>query len=230
MIAIMRRTTAGSADDIEMLLPWHATGRLTPAEARRVEQALAENPGLATAFAGIQEECSETVLQNESLAGPSPTAMQKLFAAIDAEPPRKAPLGFSGRIAEFVYQLSPRVLVLGGCAAAVVLALQSVAIGTLLIQRSNSVQIAASALDQDSEGAPVLVAFKPGVQMDDIASFLEKYDASIVPTRKAGQFHLRFASKSRMKERVAGLMARLRGERIVSFALASDETADRAVR
>src|SRR5664279_306798 len=75
--------------EIEMLLPWHAAGTLNARDARRVEEALARDPELAKQYAVIQEEYAETIHLNESLGAPSVRAMQKLFAAIDAEPARK---------------------------------------------------------------------------------------------------------------------------------------------
>src|ERR1700682_2805867 len=74
--------------EIEMLLPWHAAGTLNPRDARRVDEALASDPELAKQYAVIREEYAETIGLNESLGAPSARAMQKLFAAIDAEPAR----------------------------------------------------------------------------------------------------------------------------------------------
>src|SRR5262245_17649244 len=41
---------------------------------------------LACCYALVREELAETIHRNESLGAPSPRAMEKLFAAIDAEP------------------------------------------------------------------------------------------------------------------------------------------------
>src|SRR5437899_4025085 len=65
-------------DDIEGLLPWHATGTLNTRDARRVDEALQRDPGLARQYAVIQEEIGETIHVNESLGAPSSGAMQKL--------------------------------------------------------------------------------------------------------------------------------------------------------
>src|SRR6478736_7634678 len=81
--------------EIEMLLPWHAAGTLNARDARRVEEALARDPGLARQYAVIREEYAETISLNETLGAPSVRAMQKLFAAIDAEPSRRPSLSVS---------------------------------------------------------------------------------------------------------------------------------------
>jgi hypothetical protein len=74
--------------EIESLLPWHAAGTLDRGDAERVERALAEDGELAQRYALVREELAETICLNESLGAPSPRAMEKLFAAIDAEEAR----------------------------------------------------------------------------------------------------------------------------------------------
>src|SRR5215467_13925099 len=77
-----------SADDIEALLPWYATGTLNRDEADEVEAALAADPELARRFDLVREEMTETILLNEALGVPSARVMENLFKAIDKE--RKA--------------------------------------------------------------------------------------------------------------------------------------------
>src|ERR1700741_1613879 len=108
--------------EIEMLLPWHATGTLNARDARRVEEALARDPELAKQYAVIREEYSETIHLNESLGAPSTRAMHKLFAAIDADPAQKPPVSsrISARVSEFFASLSPRTLAWSTALGAVV--------------------------------------------------------------------------------------------------------------
>src|SRR3954462_1752262 len=122
--------------EIEMLLPWHAAGTLNARDTRRVDEALASDPELARQYAAIREEYAETILLNESLGAPSSRAMQKLFAAIDAEPSRKpyASLNLSARISEFFARLSPRPLAAAAAVGAVALLLQAGVIGAVLMK------------------------------------------------------------------------------------------------
>ena len=101
--------------EIEMLLPWHAAGTLNARDARRVEEALARDPGLAKQYAVIREEYAETIHLNESLGAPSVRAMQKLFAAIDGEPVRKPSFAsrVSGSIAQFFGRDGRKLRILG---------------------------------------------------------------------------------------------------------------------
>jgi anti-sigma-K factor RskA len=71
--------------EIEALLPWYAAGTLSRHDADRVEQALAGDPELARRYDLVREELAEIIHLNETLGAPSARAMEKLFAAIDAE-------------------------------------------------------------------------------------------------------------------------------------------------
>src|SRR5215510_15076012 len=85
----MRRPEhAYDANEIEALLPWHAAGTLGHRDAERVEAALATDAELARQYELVREELAETIHLNESLGAPSARAMEKLFAAIDAEEAR----------------------------------------------------------------------------------------------------------------------------------------------
>ena len=95
MMAMSKKMLEQEPSEIEMLLPWHAAGTLNARDARRVEEALARDPELAKQYAVIREEYAETIHLNESLGAPSARAMQKLFAAIDAEPARKPSVSFA---------------------------------------------------------------------------------------------------------------------------------------
>ena len=92
MMATGKKTLEQEPGEIEMLLPWHAAGTLNGRDSRRVDEALARDPDLARQYAVIREEYAGTIDLNENLGAPSARAMQKLFAAIDAEPDAQAAL------------------------------------------------------------------------------------------------------------------------------------------
>ena len=140
MMATSKKILEQEPSEIEMLLPWHAAGTLNARDARRVDEALGRDPGLAKQYAAIQEEYAETIHLNESLGAPSARAMQKLFAAIDAEPARKPSmsLNISARIAGFFAKLSPRTLAWSASLGALVLLLQAGVIGAVLMTKQNA--------------------------------------------------------------------------------------------
>ena len=74
--------------EIEELLPWHATGTLSRRDAGRVEEALAGDRELARRYELVRQELAVTTHLNETLGAPSARAMEKLFAAINAEEAR----------------------------------------------------------------------------------------------------------------------------------------------
>jgi len=88
--------------EIEGLLPWHATGTLTLRDTDRVEQALASDRELARRYDLVCQELAETTRLNEALGAPSARAMEKLFAAIDAEEARLAGGGVGPSVAHDV--------------------------------------------------------------------------------------------------------------------------------
>jgi hypothetical protein len=216
--------------EIEMLLPWHAAGTLNARDARRVEEALARDPELARQYAVIREEYAETIHLNESLGAPSVRAMQKLFAAIDGEPVRKPSLSFriSTGIAQFFTGLSPRTLAWSATAAAFALLLQAGVIGTVLLQGQTYQTASLSVNERPASkmtrelaagGTPprALVRFAPDAKMADINTLLDSYQAVVVGGAN-GLFRLQFGGKAMNKDEVAGLMSKLRGEKIVSLA------------
>ncbi len=140
MMATSKKMLEQEPSEIEMLLPWHAAGTLNARDARRVNEALARDPALAKQYAVIQQEYAETINLNESLGAPSARAMQKLLAAIDAEPARKpsAGLNISARISGFFAQLSPRTLAWSASLGALALLLQAGVIGAVLVKNQNA--------------------------------------------------------------------------------------------
>src|ERR1700753_4126351 len=135
MMAASKRIVEQEPSEIELLLPWHAAGTLNARDGRRVEDAVPRDPDLARQYAVIREEYAGTIDLNESLGAPSVRAMQKLFAAIDAEPERKpgVSLNLASRFAVFFASLSPKTLAWSASLAALVLVLQTGVMTTLLV-------------------------------------------------------------------------------------------------
>ena len=231
MMAASKKIMGQEPGEIEMLLPFHAAGTLDARDARRVEEALASDLELARQYAVIREEYAETIHLNESLGAPSARAMQKLFAAIDAEPARQpsASLDFSARISGFFASLSPRTLAWSASLAALALLLQAGVIGAVLLKNQNSAFQTASLstsepITRDLGGASpphALVRFAPDARIADITALLDNYQASIVDGAKGGMFRLQFGNRAMSNEEIAALMSRLQREKIVSLAVAT---------
>jgi len=209
--------------ELEALLPFHAAGTLNLRDARRVDEALANDPELARQYAAIQDEYAEKILLNESLGAPSSRAMQKLFAAIDAEPKRKASFNPLMKVAGFLSSLSPRTLAYAGVAGAVLVLLQAGVIGTVLVKDRADGNFRTAAFPvQSTAGTFALLRFAPDAKADDITQLLDTYKATVVSGPKAGMFRVKFGDKSLSKQDAAQLLTRLQAEKIVSMVVAAD--------
>ncbi|WP_441234875.1 hypothetical protein [Bradyrhizobium sp. 930_D9_N1_4] len=229
MMALSKKMLEQEPSEIELLLPWHAAGTLNARDARRVEEALANDPALARQYAAIRGEYEETIHLNESLGAPSARAMQKLFAAIDAEPARAtSSLPLSARIATFFSTLSPRTLAWSASLGAIALLLQAGIIGAVLMKSQTATFQTASL----SVGAPItrelgaaapsraLVRFTPEARVADITALLDSYQASIIGDAKGGMFRLQF-DKAMSQDELTSLLGRMQREKFVNLAVAA---------
>lgn len=244
MMALSKKTLEQEPSEIELLLPWHATGTLNARDARRVEEALSRDPDLAKQYAVIREEYAATVHLNESLGGPPPRAMLKLFAAIDAEPERKpsAWLTARARMSDFFANLSPRTLAWSASLAVLALLLQAGVIAVMVAKNQPATYETASlstnepesmtrALAPEAVPAPraaetaspprALVRFAPDARMADVMALLDSYHAQILDGAEGGMFRLQFGGRSMTSDEAAALLARLQKEKIVSLAVAA---------
>ena len=231
MMALSKKMLEQEPSEIEMLLPWYAAGTLNARDARRVEEALARDPEFAKQYAVIREEYAETIDLNESLGAPSARAMQKLFAAIDAEPAREPSLSLNlaSRVSGFFASLSPRTLAWSASLGALALLLQAGVIGAVLVKNQTAAYETASLsmnepITRDlAAGTPprALVRFAPDARVADITALLDNYQASIIDGAKGGLFRLQFGNKAMTKDEAASLLSRLQSEKIVSLAVAA---------
>ena len=232
MMALSKRMLEQEPSEIEMLLPFHAAGTLNARDTRRVDEALARDPDLARQYAVIREEYAETIALNETLGAPSVRAMQKLFAAIEADPSREAQpkISLSARISGFFASLSPRTLAWSASLGAVALVLQAGVIGAVLLKSQTATYQTASLSTNEpitrelgvAQTPPrALVRFAPDAKMSDISALLDGYQASIIDGAKGGMFRLQFGTRAMTKDEVARLMSKLQSEKIVSLAVAT---------
>jgi hypothetical protein len=202
-------------DDLETLLPWHAAGTLNRRDAERVEKALANDRELLRRFNLAREELNETIHLNETLGAPSARAMEKLFAAIDAEPARKPKVSFdlAGRIAEFIASFSPRTLAMAGAVGALAIVLQAGVITTGLIKHEAGTEVASKPMDVqlasvEGDGTLAGIRFAPKAEALQIAAFLTANKASMIDGPTAGGiFTIRLPETGKAKEDHIKLMA-----------------------
>jgi len=212
---------APERQDIEALLPWHAAGTLSRRDSDRVEQALASDRELARRYELVREELNETIHLNETLGAPSARAMEKLFAAIDAEAPvaKKSSFSFTTRLVEFVSSFSPRALAYAGVAAALALVVQAAVLTSVAVrdQGTPAGHVLSSAPTESGQRA--VVRFTPGASLADVSRFLDVNKAAIVhgPTR-GGSYEIQLAASPMPDADFTRAIQRMKSEsRIVEF-------------
>jgi hypothetical protein len=240
MMALSKHMQEHDPSEIELLLPWYAAGTLNPNDIKRVEEALAGDAELARQYAAIQREYAETIALNETLGAPSRRAMQKLFAAIDAEPAQAATpsRSFGRRLLGFFDSLSPRALA-WSASFGILLVLAQAGIIAAVMMRSQpaTYQTAQLNISERSVGEPLtraigptqlstasvhaLVRFAPDARISDITTLLNNYKATIIDGARGGLFTLQLGERPMSKDEASGLIARLQREKIVSLAVAA---------
>ena len=212
---------APERQDIEALLPWHAAGTLSRRDSDRVEQALASDGDLARRYALVREELNETIHLNETLGTPSARAMEKLFAAIDAEAPvaKKSSFGFTSRLVEFVSSFSPRTLAYAGTAAAIALMLQAAVLTTVVVRNQDAPAGHTLASDPHQSNQRAMVRFTGNATLAEVTRFLDVNKAAVVhgPNR-GGLYEIQLATSPMPDADFNNAIARMRAEtNIVAF-------------
>ena len=185
-------------------------GTLNRRDAERVEKALASDRELLRRFDLAREELNETIHLNETLGAPSARAMEKLFAAIDAEPVRKPKVSFdlAGRLANFVASFSPRTLAMAGAVGALAIVLQAGVITTGLIKHETATEVASKQVAQPdlasadvSDGTLAAIRFAPKAEAGQVTAFLATNKASMIDgPLTGGIFTIRLPESGKAKE------------------------------
>lgn len=176
-------------EEIEMLMPWYITGKLDAADRARVEAYLAAHPEAARQLDLVRAERAETVAANEASPWPSAAASERLMAALPAL--RQSSSGLQvlksnlRQLADAFVAPAPGAVRWAALAAAVLIAVQTVAIITLVVSQRPGVYEAASGAES-GDGIAVLVTFSDSAKAEAISQLLAELDATIVDGPKAG--------------------------------------------
>jgi anti-sigma factor RsiW len=210
---------AHKREDIEALLPWHAAGTLSRRDALRVEEALTSDPELAREYAQVREELAETIRLNETLGAPSVRAMERVFAAIEAEAPRQQSrsLNIGARLAEFIAGFSPRTLAVAASAAALALILQAGVITAVLVSDQARFDTASSGPTvEEREGATAFIRFSPQSTAGDITKFLQANKGTTVEGPRAeGFYQIRVMAGDKSKEELARITKQMQQDKLI---------------
>jgi len=209
---------APERQEIEALLPWHAAGTLSRRDRERVERAIASDSELARRLTLVREELQETIHLNESLGVPSSRAMEKLFAAIEAEgapAPARRSFDLVGRVSEFLSGFAPRTIAYAAAAATVAFFLQSAMLTAALMKDRADTPTTELAAAHTPSNVHAVIRFAPQATSSAINSFLNAHGAEVVhgPGRN-GSFDIRFTAESSSEEIVKNVQ-RMQSETMV---------------
>lgn len=206
--------------DIEALLPWYATGRLSAADQRRVELYLQRHPERHAALAVAREEAAANVAANEALPGPDPENVKRLMGQLPALSRTNVTRTTStliDRAMQWISDLSPQQVSIAAAALITVVVVQAVTIGTLMGPHPGVYETATGSKEHPAApSVELLIGFKPEATMADATTFLKENNLTIVDGPNAGMF--RVAARSQA-ESTAVLVDRLKASPLVAIVL-----------
>lgn len=204
-------------EDIEMLLPWYATGKLSDEDRGRAAAYLAQNAGFEKQLALIAEDRDAAISANEALGTPSPGALERLLVQINQEKPQirhvlsqAQATGVFGWLAQAFRVPALRA---AGMAGAFIILLQAAVIGTLMLSgvERAGFETASGPQETSPAGTRLLIAFQPDAKAGDITALLEKIDARIVSGPRAqGLYIIRLQGDAAAAQNTDRIIARLK--------------------
>ena len=191
-------------EEIEMLIPWLVSGRISAADRARVETFATRHPELRRQIEIAREEAAETVAGNEAIAGPSRAAFDKLMASVAANPKPVslsaraggAADGLIERIGGWLSGLGrPQLASLAG-AAALLIAVQAGTIAYLASGSGSSYETASGpGGGVVPDGTYALVTFHANAPVGDVLKLLSSTGFQIVEgPRSGGYYRIRLAA------------------------------------
>ncbi|MGD9783959.1 MAG: hypothetical protein AB7E80_13435 [Hyphomicrobiaceae bacterium] len=214
-------------DEIEMLVPWYVTGRISADDARRVEAFLRKNPDFAEHIELARDERAAAISVAEAQGFPSARATDRLFDTIAAEPKlarfvtQEKAKGLLAGIRELFVNPSPMGVRYAAIAAAAVVLAQSAVVGTVLLNRDDGGGFKTAAGPSETAVLTALVGFNDGILLSEIAAALDKAGARLADgPLKGGLYKVRFTQADEAQARAA--MDSLKGDtRVVRLVLPS---------
>lgn len=216
-------TQEAEREEIEMLLPWYATGKLDRADMAKVESYLARHPQLSGQLDLIRAEREQTVLANETLGSPPAAALDRLMVSLQAARPglaqRITGSTLFQRVADFFVAPTAHGVRLAALAAAALIVVQAAAITSFLVRNGGSTYETASGQHIGNgfgSAVSALVVFADEAKAPAVARLLAEFDASIVDGPKlGGVYKIRLRTVDRSQDAQDALLRRLAERRDV---------------
>jgi anti-sigma factor RsiW len=216
--------------DVEELLPWYVTGRVSREEARGIEAALKTMPDLAGKLAQVQREREAVSRAAEFVESAPPETLQRLLQQVETTRQWRVPkIESHSEAGGWLRAAMGRNAVWQTALAAACVAI--VALGVQLYNVPSAERATAEFADASvafkvagsingTDGATLLVTFQPGATAGDIGTLLTGLNARIVdgpkpggaytvalPSKQAGDVEAATASLLARKDLVAGVLS-----------------------
>jgi anti-sigma-K factor RskA len=171
--------------DVEELLPWYVTGRVSREEARGIEAALKTMPDLADKLAQVQREREAVARSAEAEEPAPPETLQRLLQQVETTRQWRIPkIEGHGEAGGWLKAAMGRNAVWQTALAAACVAI--VALGVQLYNAPTGDQFKVAGNINGGGGATLLVTFQPGATAGDIGALLTGLGAKIVDGPKPG--------------------------------------------
>ena len=202
--------------DVEELLPWYVTGRVSREEARGIEAALKTMPDLAGKLAQVQREREAVARASETVEPAPPETLQRLLQQVETTRQWRVPkIESHSEAGGWLRAAMGRNAVWQTALAAACVAIVALGVQLYNVPANDNTSVEA-AFDvagniNGAGGATLLVTFQAAATAGDIGTLLTGLDAKIVDGPKpGGAYVVQLPSKqtSDVEAATASLLAR----------------------
>ena len=223
-----RNETMSEREEIEMLLPWYATGKLEAHDYAKVEAYLSSHPEMASQLEMIGDDIAVAIQQNEAAGSPSAGSLSRLMDDLDeqfgAEKTSASQGWLSTQLSKLGQAFEVPAVRYAGIAAALVIVVQATAIGSLTIggkdpagyqtasQKSPAGYQTASGPSEEGEKTEtrLLISFVPEAKVGDISKLLETIEGTIVSgPRAGGLYEIKIIKENLSEEQIDDLIEKI---------------------
>jgi anti-sigma-K factor RskA len=196
--------------DVEELLPWYVTGRVSREEARGIEAAMKTMPDLADKLAQVQREREAVARASETVESAPPETLQRLLQQVETTRQWRVPrIESHSEAGGWLKAAMGHNAVWQTALAAACVAI--VALGVQLYNAPAGNQFDVAANINNAGGATLIVTFQPTATAGEIGTLLSSLGAKIVDGPKPGgafTVELPSAEAKDVESATASLLAR----------------------
>lgn len=171
--------------DVEELLPWYVTGRVSREEARGIEAALKTMPDLAGKLAQVQREREAVSRASEAAEPAPPETLQRLLQQVETTRQWRVPkIESHTEAGGWLKAAMGRNAVWQTALAAACVAIVALGVQLYNVPAGDQFNVASSI--NGAGGSTLIVTFQPGATAGDIGTLLTGLNAKIVDGPKPG--------------------------------------------